>query len=73
MFLTQKRNGTIKGQMVYNGKPNHNYISRYKSTITTASLEIILTTTVTKTHKYYDYVSSDVPNYFIKTDIPDGN
>lgn len=28
MFLTKKREGSIKGRTVYNGKPTHEWLSR---------------------------------------------
>jgi regulator of RNase E activity RraB len=32
MLLTEKRDGTIKGRMVYNGKPTREWLSREDST-----------------------------------------
>ena len=37
------------------------------------SLESIPTTVVIDAHEERDEISACVPNYFIKTDIPDGN
>jgi hypothetical protein len=39
MLLTEKRDGTIKGRMVYNGKPTREWLSREDSTSPTVSLE----------------------------------
>eukprot|EP00980_Cylindrotheca_fusiformis_P020847 scaffold7835_cov53-Cylindrotheca_fusiformis.AAC.2 len=38
MFLTEKRDGTIKGRMVYNGKPTRDWLSREDVASPTASL-----------------------------------
>lgn len=40
MFLTEKRSGDVKGQMVYNGKPTRDWLSRDEvasPTVTTES------------------------------------
>ena len=39
LFLTEKRDGSIKGRMVYNGKPTRDWLSREDSASPTASLE----------------------------------
>ncbi len=44
MFLTEKRDKTIKGRMVYNGKPTREWMSREDSTSPTAALESIMLT-----------------------------
>ena len=44
-YLTEKRDGTIKGRMVFNGKPTREWLSREESASPTASLEGIVITT----------------------------
>ena len=73
LILNQKINGTIKGRMVYNGKPTRNWISREESTRPTVSLESILATAVIDAHEQHYKISADVPNSFIQTVIPNGN
>ena len=71
MFLTEKRDGTIKGRMVYNGKPTREWLSREDSASPTASLESILITAVIDAHENRDVMTADVPNAFIQTFMPD--
>jgi hypothetical protein len=44
MFVTEKRDGTIKGRMVYNGKPTRDWLSKEDSSSPTVSLESIFIT-----------------------------
>ena len=44
MFLTEKKDGTIKGRMVYDGKPTREWLTREDSASPTAALESILLT-----------------------------
>ena len=39
MFLTEKRDGTVKSRMVYNGKPTREWLSKEDSASPTVSLE----------------------------------
>ena len=40
MLITTKKDKTIKGQMAYNRKPSHEWMSRDDATSPTASLEV---------------------------------
>ena len=71
MFLTEKRCGTIKGRMVYNGKPTREWLSREDSASPTASLESILLTAVIDAKEGRDVMTADVPNAFIQTEMPE--
>ena len=51
MFLTEKHDSTIKGRMVYNGKPTREWLSREDSASPTASLESIMLTAVIEAHE----------------------
>ena len=51
MFLTEKRDSTIKGRMVYNGKPTREWLSREDSASPTAALESIMLTAVIEAHE----------------------
>jgi hypothetical protein len=44
MFLTEKRDKSMKGRMVYNGKPTRESLSQEDAASPTAALESILTT-----------------------------
>ena len=51
MFLTEKRDLTIKGRMVYNGKPTREWLSREGLASPTAALESIMLTAVIEAHE----------------------
>ena len=70
MYLTEKRDGSIKGRMVYNGKPTREYLGKEDSKSPTASLEGIMLTAVVDAHEGRDVMSADVPNAFVQTDMP---
>jgi hypothetical protein len=72
MFLTEKRDKSIKGRMVANGKPTREWHTREEATSPTASLEGIFLTAAVDAKEKRDVLSADVPNAFIQTDIPDG-
>ena len=71
MFLTEKKDRTIKGRMVYNGKPTREWLSREDSASPTAALESIFLTSIVDAKEGRDVMSADVPNAFIQTDMPD--
>jgi len=71
MFLTEKRDKSIKGRMVYNGKPTREWLSREDSASPTASLESIMLTAIIDAHEGRDVMSADIPNAFIQTSMPD--
>jgi hypothetical protein len=71
MFLGEKRDGTIKGEMVYNGKPTRKRLSREDSASPTAALESIMLTAVIDAHKERDEMTRDIPNAFIQALMPE--
>ena len=71
MFLTEKRDSTIKGRMVYNGKPTREWLSREDSASPTAALESIMLTAVIEAHEGRDVMTVDIPNTFIQTEMPE--
>ena len=70
MFLTEKRDKSIKGRMVANGKPSREWLTRGDSASPTAALESILLTTAVDSKEGRDVMSADVPNAFIQTPMP---
>jgi hypothetical protein len=46
MFLGEKRDTSIKGRMVYNGKPTRKWLSREDASSPTAALESIMLTAI---------------------------
>jgi len=71
LFLTEKRDKTIKGRMVYNGKPTREWLSREDSASPTAALESIMLTAVVDAKEGRDVMTADIPNAFIQTDMPE--
>jgi hypothetical protein len=70
MFLTEKRDKSIKGQMVYNGKPTCEWMSREDSTSPTAALESVMLTAIVYAKEGRDVMTCDIPNAFIQTKLP---
>ena len=70
MFLTEKRDGTIKGRAVYNGKPTRVWLKREESTSPTAFTESIFLTAIVDAKERRDVMSNDVPNAFIQAWMP---
>ena len=70
LLLTEKRNKTVKGRMVYNGKPSREWIGKEDSASPTAVLESILITAVIDAKECHDVMTADVPNAFIQTVMP---
>mgnify|MGYP002176679840 FL=1 len=70
MFLAEKRDGTVKGRMVYNGKPTREWLSREDSASPTASLESIILTSVIDANEHRDVMTCDIPNAFIQAEMP---
>ena len=71
MFLTEKRDGSVKGRMVYNGKPTREWMSKEESASPTVTLESIMLTAVIEAFEGRDVMTADVPNAFIQTVIPE--
>jgi hypothetical protein len=70
MFLKEKRDGTIKGRMVYNGKPLREWLSREDSVSPTAALESIMLTAIIDAHEERDVMTCDILNEFIQALMP---
>jgi hypothetical protein len=70
MFLTEKRDGTIKGRTVYNGKPTREWLSREDSASPTVSLESLVLTSIIDAKEKRDVMSCDIPNAFIQANAP---
>ncbi len=70
MFLTEKRDGTVKGRAVYNGKPTREWLSREDAASPTATTESIFLTATIDAQEGRDVMVMDVPNAFIQTELP---
>ena len=51
MFLTEKRDKSVKGRMVYNRKPTREWLTREDSASPMAALESIMLTAVIDAHE----------------------
>lgn len=70
MFLGEKRDKSVKGRMVYNGKPTREWLSREDSSSPTAALESIMLTAIVDASEGRDVMTCDIPNAFIQTLLP---
>jgi hypothetical protein len=70
MFLTEKRDKSIKGRMVYNGKPTRDWTAREDSASPTVALESIMLTAIVDAKEKRDVMTADVPNAFIQAQMP---
>jgi hypothetical protein len=70
MFLTEKRDKSMKGRMVYNGKPTREWLSQEDAASPTAALESILITGVIKAKEERDVMTCNIPNAFIQAHLP---
>ncbi|MGC9211833.1 MAG: hypothetical protein ACP5FU_06765 [Nitrososphaeria archaeon] len=73
MFLTEKRDKSIKGRMVYNGKPTREWLSREDAASPTVALESIMLTAIVDAKEKRDIMTADVPNAFIQAQMPNLN
>jgi hypothetical protein len=69
-YLSEKRNGDVKGRVVYNGKPTREYLGREDSSSAPVSLESILLTGMIDAHEGRDVMTTDIPNAFIQAPMP---
>jgi len=77
IFLTEKRDGTIKSRHCANGSTQREYMSREEVSSPTVSTEATILTAVIEAEEERDVGTCDIPNAFIQTDIDrvgkDGN
>ena len=72
MFLTEKRDESVKGRMVYNGKPTREWLSREESASPTAATESVMLTSFIDAYEQRDVMTADVPNAFMQAELPKG-
>jgi hypothetical protein len=70
MFLTEKRDKSVKGRMVYNGKPTREWLSREDAASPTAALESIMITGVIEAKEEKDVMTCNILNPFIQALLP---
>ena len=71
MFVTEKRDGRIKGRMVFDGSRTREWLSKEDAASPTASLESIFLTSVIEAQEGRDVMTADVPNAFIQASMPE--
>ena len=71
LFLTEKRDGRVKGRLVYNGKPTRQWLNKEEAYAPTASLEGIFLTAIIDAKEQRDVMSADIPNAFIQAQMPE--
>jgi hypothetical protein len=69
IFLTEKRDGTVKGRTCANRSTQHEYTEKEEATSPTAIMESILLTALIDTKESRDVMVADVPNAFVQTEI----
>ena len=70
IFLTEKRDGTIKARACANGSVQRNYINKEDAASPTVSLETLLTTCVIDAKQRRNIRTLDIPNAFVQTELP---
>ena len=71
LFLCKKRDGSIKGWMVYNGKPTRKWLMQDETASPKVSLEVTFLTAMIDAKEKCDIMTNDVPNAFIQALIPE--
>ena len=65
MFLTEKRDGTIKARACANGSTQRSYINKDEAASPTVSTETLLTTAVIDAKQNRDAMTLEIPNAFV--------
>ena len=69
MFFTEKHDGKIKAQTVYNGKPTRECMSKEDTRSPTVSSEGLMLTMCVDAREGRYIMAADIPNAFVQTDI----
>ena len=70
LLLTEKRDGTVKGRAVHNGKPTRAWLNKDECSSPTVSMESSCITAIVDALEGRDIMTNDIPNAFIQTDMP---
>ena len=68
-YLTEKRDGSIKGRTVFNGAKTRDWMSKEDTTSPTAGVDSIILTAMIDADEGRDVMSADVPNAFIQAEM----
>ena len=69
IFLTQKKDGTIKAKACANGSTQRQYIPKEEASSPTTSMESILITGTIDAKQGQDILTADIPNAFVQTPL----
>ena len=69
--INWKRDKSIKGRCAYNGKPTRDWLTKEETRSPTVSLKSVMLTAVVDSHEDRDVMTSNVPNAFIQTHVPE--
>ena len=69
IFITEKRDGTVKARHCANGSTQRAYMDREETSSPTVSTESVLLTAVIEAEERRDVATLDVPNAFIQTAV----
>ncbi|KAL7575021.1 hypothetical protein ACA910_010834 [Epithemia clementina (nom. ined.)] len=73
IFLTEKRDGLIKGRTCANGSVQRQWMDCEETASPTTATEAILLTVIVDAHESRDVMIADIPNAFIQTPMPKAN
>ena len=73
LLLTEKRDQTVKGRMVYNGKPTRMWIDKEDAASPTVSTDSTVLTAVIDAKEGRDVMTNDIPNAFVQAPMPEEN
>ena len=71
LFLTEKRDGSIKGRAVYNGKAMRDWLTKEEAYSPTAAIESVMVTATIDAFENRDVMVMDIPNAFIQASMPE--
>ena len=69
MFLTQKRDGWIKGRACANGSKQQEYISKDSATSPTVATDSLMITAMIDAVEMRDVITLDIPGAFLHADL----
>ena len=70
LFVTEKRDLTVKGRLCYNGKPLRAWTDKEDTASPTVSQEGVTLTSAIAAKEGRDKMSGDVPNAFVQANMP---
>jgi hypothetical protein len=71
IFLTEKKDGTIKARTCADGSKQRSWMEREETSSPTAQVESILLTAVIEAKEGRDVMTADIPNTFVQTSVPE--